>query len=96
MTDNAINFNNLPSSDDYEAITCAVLKEHTLGYIYRLGKSFYFSIIYGKGTLGGLDWKLGSIHLVSSEYKHVRKATKKDFNFFNVMSTGYEVNGLLG
>ena len=88
-----MNFQKLISGEENEVLAYVVFKEHTLGYLFRLGKTLYLGILHGKILKGGYDWKIGNIIIDPFECEHVRKATEKDFDSFRVESNGYKLKG---
>jgi len=84
-----MDFDKFKSSKERTVLAYVVLKEHTLGYLCRLGSRLYLGVLHGKILKGGRDWKLSDLMLSSQDFKHVRKATEEDFDDFKVLSKGY-------
>jgi len=84
-----MDFEKLKTSKEKIVLAYVVYKEHTLGYLYRLGSHLFLGTLHGKVLKGGRDWKNGDWMLHDYEYQHYRKATEKDFDDFRVSSKGY-------
>ncbi len=84
-----MDFEKLKSSKQNTVLAYVVFREHTLGYLYRLGNHFYIGVLHGKTIKGGLDWKGDDWLLGIDQFKDVRKATKEDFDDYNVSSKGH-------
>lgn len=78
------------TAEKHIKLVYVVFREHTLGYLVRCGDfGFSFEILFGKITIGGLNWINGNYPIGSDQFKHIREATQKDFDFFNVSSNGH-------
>ncbi len=88
--DKTMDYNKLISSKENEVLAHVVYKEHTLGYLFRCGNSLCLGILHAS-VLRGSPWNnsLGSISIYPHQFKHVREATEKDFDSFNVSSKGH-------
>ncbi len=84
-----MDFEKFKSAKYNTVLAYVVFKEHTLGYMYRLGSHFYIGVLNGKILKGGLDSLGDDWMLFEHEFKFVRKATEKDFDDFKVVSKGY-------
>jgi len=84
-----MDFEKFKSAKEKTVLDYVVFKEHTLGYLYRLGSHFYIGVLNGKILKGGLDSLGDDKMLFSQDFEHVRKATEKDFDDFKVVSKGY-------
>ena len=74
---------------DNNVIAYVVFKENTLGYLFLLHGGIGLGVLADKPTKGGLNWKNGPYLVSPNDYKQIRKATLKDFDYFNVVSDGY-------
>jgi len=86
-----MDFEKLKTAKENTELAYVVFKEHTLGYIFRLGNSFYLGVLESKILKGGLNWRNGNYTLLKHEFKFVRKATEKDFDDYKVVSKGYNL-----
>lgn len=86
-----IDFNKLKSlkKDNGDILACVVFKEHTLAYLFFLGRNFYLGILKGSGLRGGISFMNSPRMLLCEEKQHLREATQQDFDNFNVSSKGY-------
>jgi len=84
-----MDFDKLKLVEENTVIIHIVFKEHTLGYLFRIGNRFYIGVLHGKVLKGGLNWKNGSYMLSNHELKDVREATQEDFDSFKVSSKGH-------
>ena len=88
-----MDFNELIKAKKNTVLAYVVFKEHTIGYLFRLGSSLALGILHGS-VLRGSPWSIltGNITIPSYEFEHIREATQKDFDDFNVSSKGYVYN----
>lgn len=84
-----MDYNTLILCKQNTILVYVVFKEHTLGYLYHLGKNLYLGILHGKVIKGGYDSKGADRLIPEGEFKHVREATEKDFKSFRVSSNGH-------
>ena len=61
-----------------------VFQNHTLGYLFSWFDWFGLAILKGKISKGGLNWRMGHYMILPFNYKHIRMATKQDFDDFGV------------
>ena len=86
-----MNFKQFTQADENEVIEHAVYKEHTLGYLFKSSGKLMIGVLSAKVLHGGLDWFNGPHHIPTADVDMLRKATKEDFDFFNVSSKGYDL-----
>ena len=83
-------YKTLITKEENEVLAHVVFKEHTLGYLYRLGKNLYIGILHAS-VLKGCTWSIlpDDILIASWEFEHVREATQEDFDDYRVSSKGH-------
>jgi hypothetical protein len=86
-----MDYQKLVSGEKNEVLAYVVFKEHTLGYLFCIGKTLYLGILHGNIFKGGYDWKIGNVIINPFDFEHVRKATEKDFDDYRVLSNGYNL-----
>ncbi len=87
-----MDYNKLVSGEKNEVLAYVVFKEHTLGYLFCLGKTLYLGMLH-PSVLRGSPWNLltGNVIINTFDFEHVRKATEKDFDDYRVLSKGYNL-----
>lgn len=83
-------YNTLITKEENEVLAYVVFKEHTLGYLFRIGNTLYLGILHGlvlKGSPYG--YLSDNITIASWEFEHVREATQQDFDDYRVSSKGH-------
>lgn len=75
--------------EDGTALAYVVFKEHTLGYLFRLGNHFYLGVLHGSVIKGGISQMNSPYMLLCGDHEHVREATQKDFDDYRVSSKGH-------
>ena len=85
-----MDYDKLIQSEENTVITYVVVREHTLGYLYRLGSCLQLGILH-TSILRGSPWNAlaSQIMILSNEFEHVREATQKDFDDYRVSSKGH-------
>ena len=84
-----MDFDKLMISEKDTVLGYVVFNNHTLGYLFRWFGTLGLGVLGSKVIKGGINWKNGPRFINSKDFKHIREATKKDFDYFNVSSTGH-------
>jgi hypothetical protein len=80
----------LMRGEENEVLGYAVFREHTLGYLFRIGDRLQVGILHTsilKGSPFGRATE--SILIFPTQFKDIREATQKDFDDFRVSSKGH-------
>ena len=86
-----MDYNKLITAEENTVLAHVVFKEHTLGYLFRIGNSLHLGIL-SASVLKGSPWNsllTGNVQIFSDQFEYVREATQKDFDSFNESSNGH-------
>ena len=85
-----MDYDKLITSEENTVITHVVYKEHTLGYLFRSGKSLRLGILHTSILKGSpLNGLASDVTILPCEIEYVREATQKDFDDYRVSSKGH-------
>ncbi len=83
-------YKELIQGEENEVLGYAVFREHTLGYLFRIGDRLYLGILHTSILKGSpFSNSTESILIFPTQFKDARKATQKDFDDFRVSSKGH-------
>ena len=83
-------YNTLITKEENEVLAHVVYKEHTLGYLFRIGSRLHLGILHTSILKGSPLNELSSdVTILPCEMKHVREATQQDFDDYRVSSKGH-------
>ena len=82
-------FNDLLTATENVVLEHVVYKEHTLGYLFRVGTMVLMGVHAGSVLRGGYDWRNGSVPILAGDMRSLRTATKADFAAYRVESKGH-------
>ena len=82
-------YNELLTRDENEVLDHVVYRDHTLGYIFRVGSQILMGVHAGSVIRGGFDWRNGPVLITEGELRFLRSATEADFVTYRVDSTGH-------